>query len=165
MADFSPAVNKILAYEGGYVNDPNDYGGETNFGISKRSYPDLDIKKLTREDAMEIYRRDYWSRFQGDRIANQGVAEELLDSAVNMGWSRAVKFLQEAMNILTGSELLVDGLAGPKTIEAANSYRFPSALVKVLNGLQFERYREIVQKDPTQRKFFRNWLARVEFNA
>lgn len=165
MADFRPAVEKILTYEGGYVNDPADYGGETNFGISKRSYPNLDIKALTKEDAIAIYYRDYWCRFLGDKLASQAVAEELLDSAVNMGWCRSVKFLQEALNLLTDNSLLVDGLVGPKTIDAANAYKYAGALVKVLNGLQFERYRQIIEADPTQRKFFRSWLARVEFKA
>lgn len=165
MADFRPAVEKILAYEGGYVNDPADYGGETNFGISKRQYPNLDIKNLTREEAVGIYYRDYWCRFLGDKLASQAVAEELLDSAVNMGWSRASMFLQEALNLLAESGLLTDGLVGPKTIDAANAYKYPGALVKVLNGLQFERYRAIVEKDPTQRKFLRAWLSRVEFKG
>ena len=165
MADFRPAVEKILEYEGGYIDNPNDYGGETNFGISKRQYPNLDIKALDRETAIGIYYRDYWCRFQGDQLASQAVAEELMDTAVNMGWNRAGMFLQEALNLLTGSELKVDGLVGPKTITWANGYRFPKALLTVLNGLQFERYRDIVEKDPAQREFLRSWLARVEFKA
>ena len=165
MADFRPAVEKILAYEGGYVNDPDDYGGETNMGISKRAYPDLDIKNIDKETVLGIYYRDYWCRFQGDKIGSQAVAEELMDSAVNMGWRWSVKFLQEALNLLADAGLLMDGLIGPKTIDAANTYKYPGALVKVLNGLQFDRYREIIEKDETQRKFFRSWLARVEFHS
>jgi len=165
MADFKPAVEKILKYEGGYVNNPDDYGRETNFGISKRQYPNRDIKGLTRDDAIRIYYDDYWCKFLGDKISSQAVAEELMDSAVNMGWHRAGTFLQEALNFLTGSALLVDGLVGPKTIDAANAYKYPKALVTVLNGLQFEHYRAIVEKDPTQIEFLRSWLARVELNA
>ena len=165
MADFKPAVEKILAYEGGYVNDPADYGGETNMGISKRQYPNLDIKALDKESVIGIYYRDYWCKFQGDKLTSQAVAEELMDSAVNMGWKRAGEFLQEALNLLADTGLLVDGLVVQKTIDAANAYKYSGALVKVLNGLQFERYREIIERDPTQRKFFRSWLARVEFNA
>ncbi|MBI5843910.1 MAG: hypothetical protein HZB23_04475 [Deltaproteobacteria bacterium] len=48
-----------MAHEGGYVNDPADPGGETRFGISRRAYPNEDIKALTRERAAEIYYRDY----------------------------------------------------------------------------------------------------------
>ena len=165
MADFRPAVEKILLYEGGYVNNPNDYGGETNFGISKRQYPNLDIKALDRETAIGIYYRDYWCKFLGDKIDSQAVAEELMDSAVNMGWHCAGMFLQEAINLLTGGDLKMDGLVGPKTIEAVNGYKYPAALVKVLNGLQCDRYLDIVAKDPTKREFLRSWLARVEFSA
>ncbi len=57
---FNKAVRIILAHEGGYVNHPADPGGETNMGISKRSYPDLDIKNLTVAMAKEIYFRDFW---------------------------------------------------------------------------------------------------------
>jgi hypothetical protein len=59
--EFISAVNEVIdIWEGGYVNDPHDAGGETNMGISKRSYPDEDIKNLTRDRAVEIYYRDYW---------------------------------------------------------------------------------------------------------
>ncbi len=61
--DFKKACDDLIDnWEGGYVNDPHDAGGETNMGISKRSYPDVDIKHLTREDAEEIYYRDFWMR-------------------------------------------------------------------------------------------------------
>lgn len=58
--DFARALGWVLKEEGGYANNPNDRGGETNFGISKGAYPDLDIKALTIRDAIAIYRRDYW---------------------------------------------------------------------------------------------------------
>ena len=56
--DYKEIISKVLEHEGGYVNDPKDLGGETNFGITKRWYPDLDIKNLTKEDAIEIYKKD-----------------------------------------------------------------------------------------------------------
>ena len=57
--DFREAIEVILKHEGGYVNDPVDPGGETNMGISKRAYPDLDIKGLTKQSVREIYYKDY----------------------------------------------------------------------------------------------------------
>ena len=92
MADFDRAITFVLAQEGGYVNDPNDPGGETNFGISKRAYPDVDIAGLTAEAAKGIYKRDYWdvllldSRSYADAVA-------ILDTAVNMGVSRVREFM------------------------------------------------------------------------
>ena len=60
MSAFDYALDFVLREEGGYTNNPNDPGGETNYGICKRNYPNLDIKGLTRAQAIAIYRRDYW---------------------------------------------------------------------------------------------------------
>ena len=57
---FTEAIGVILYHEGGYVNDKDDPGGETMMGISKRAYPNLDIKGLTEDDVKEIYHKDYW---------------------------------------------------------------------------------------------------------
>ena len=83
MADFIQAVELVLKHEGGFTPGlPNDPGGATNFGISQRAYPDVDIKNLTVEGAKEIYRRDYW---HFDAIEDQQLANCLLDCAVNQG--------------------------------------------------------------------------------
>lgn len=111
--DFEKAVNFTLSYEGGYVNHPADPGGETNFGISKRAYPNLDIKGLTRDKAKEIYKRDYWDVFPMDKLP-VGVRIALFDTAVNCGVSRATKLLQRAC--MVGE----DGVIGRTTIAAAN---------------------------------------------
>ena len=66
---FLVAVEVVLTHEGGYTNNPADPGGETNYGISKRSYPQLDIKALTREQAVEIYRQDWWEKYRYGDIA------------------------------------------------------------------------------------------------
>ena len=58
--EFKDGVIQVLNHEGGYVDDPDDNGGETNFGISKRAYPRVDIKNLTRKQAIKIYYQDYW---------------------------------------------------------------------------------------------------------
>ena len=93
MAEFEPAVKLVLAHEGGYVNNPDDPGGETNFGISKRSYPDVDVAALTPEGAREIYRRDFW---RYDAIADQALANCLLDCAVNQGVEAAAKLYERS---------------------------------------------------------------------
>ena len=68
------AISATLAHEGGYVNDPADPGGETKFGISKRAYPDVDIKSLTRQEAEMIYRRVYWEKAGCDKMDNSDLA-------------------------------------------------------------------------------------------
>ena len=81
---FRDYIERVLSHEGGYVNDPRDPGGETRWGISKRSYPHVDIKRLTRDDAIAIYERDFWRRVQGDKLPRQ-FAFQALDAAVNHG--------------------------------------------------------------------------------
>ena len=118
MADFSKAIGFVLANEGGYANNPSDPGGETNFGISKRAYPYLDIKNLTRDDATAIYQRDYW-KFDG--LASQRVATKLFDACVNMGPSAAVRLLQLSLGALEVGPVVADGKIGPETIAHANA--------------------------------------------
>lgn len=91
MASFEIAIALVLRHEGGYTAGlPNDPGGETNYGISKRAYPQLDIKNLTVAGAKEIYRRDYW---HFDAVEAQDLANCALDCAVNQGPSVARQFL------------------------------------------------------------------------
>jgi len=87
----------VLAREGGYVNDAADPGGETNMGISKRAYPAVDILNLTREQAGDIYHRDYWLACACDTL-DQGAALALFDTAVNVGVTRALAMWQAASN-------------------------------------------------------------------
>lgn len=81
---FDAAFQLVVGAEGGYVCDPNDPGGETKWGISKRSYPDLDIPSLTEADAQAIYLRDYWSPLDLDSKP-WGTALLKFDAAVNQG--------------------------------------------------------------------------------
>jgi len=62
LVNFDEIIEVVLHHEGGYVNDPKDPGGETNFGIAKRSHPDVDIKNLTKDGAKEIYKEHYWDK-------------------------------------------------------------------------------------------------------
>lgn len=90
--NFSKAISFVLSWEGGYVDNPNDAGGETKWGISKRSYPDLDIKELTKEQAIEIYKKDYWNVMNCDYLSYP-LDVVVMDTAVNMGVGRAQAFL------------------------------------------------------------------------
>lgn len=126
---FLKAVEKVLKHEGGYANDPHDPGGETNFGISKRSYPHLIIKTLTREQAVKIYWSDWWQRYGYDMIADLALAAKVFDLSVNMGSQRAHKLLQEAVNRTSPAGLAVDGLLGPLSMEAVNNHPNPKLLL------------------------------------
>ena len=111
---FDDAFDRLLGHEGGYVNNPEDPGGETNWGISKRSYPHLNIKTLTRDQAKEIYRADFWLRIKADRLPD-GVAFQLFDFAINSGIETAVRYLQRAVGVAD------DGHWGPRSQAAADS--------------------------------------------
>lgn len=89
--NFEVAMAFVRKWEGGYVNDPDDPGGETKYGISKRAYPKEDIKNLTRERAEFLYKRDYWDPLDLDKYP-QDKAVVLFNVAVNMGRERAKEF-------------------------------------------------------------------------
>jgi lysozyme family protein len=111
MDKFLTAINRILGIEGGYNLDPNDPGGETNWGISKRSYPNLNIKDLTRDQAIALYKRDFWDHIQLDNFAF-GVGYQILDFAVNSGQGNALRALQRAVGVAD------DGVIGDHTKQA-----------------------------------------------
>ena len=90
---FTAAVTTLLEVEGGYVDHPSDPGGRTNFGISQRAYPDLDIRSLTRSEAISIYHRDYWTRIP--ESLPDDVRWFAFDCAVNHGVARALGWLQK----------------------------------------------------------------------
>lgn len=112
MAEFEPAVEYVLGNERGLVNNSADPGGLTNFGISQATYPHLDIRNLTRDEAIEIYRRDYW---KFGAFTSQRVATKMLDIYVNLPPAHAIRLLQ--LSLLT----IADGVLGPQTIEMANT--------------------------------------------
>lgn len=163
MADVKKATVKLFGVEGGEVNDPDDNGGHTKYGICQRSYPNEDIHALTLERAAAIYERDFWKPLRLSEIQNQTIAEEIFDTAVNCGVGTAAKILQEAINLSNYPEpdIAVDMHIGPATIAAVNNHKSPRALYKALNGLQFMRYVGIIRANPKQEKFFRSWASRV----
>lgn len=92
--NFNKAIEFVLKWEGGYSNNPADPGGETKFGISKRAYPNLNIASLTKEQAVAIYRKDYWEKCGCDRL-EYPLDVIVFDTAVNCGVQRALTWLQE----------------------------------------------------------------------
>lgn len=117
---FNRAFELVVGIEGGYVNDPKDPGGETKFGISKRSYPNLDIKNLTKDKAMEIYRLNYWNACKCDKMP-AGIALLVFDHAINAGNSNAGLLLQQSLADPLRVNVSKDGVIGPKTIAATKS--------------------------------------------
>ncbi len=139
----SPAV------EGGYVCNPADPGGATKFGISARSYPNIDIANLTLADAQAIYQRDYWNAIHGDALPPE-VAGLLFDAAVNQGQGWAARALQSAVGVST------DGALGPKTLAAVKAAD-ASTLHATIGWLREVAYRQNAEF-PT---FGHGWIIRL----
>ena len=138
---WNTAINLTLGFEGGYVNDRKDRGGETKYGVSKKAYPDLDIKNLTIEEAKKIYKKDYWDRCKCQFIPD-ALSIALFDFAVNSGTKRAIKHLQKALGVTE------DGIIGNQTIGACNRLpvrqtfnKFIDSRLEFLMGLKdWQRY-------------------------
>lgn len=117
MADFNKAIKTVLTHEGGYANNPKDPGGETKFGISKKQYPNADIKNLTRDDAKAIYYKDYWQGRGVEGIMDQRVATFALDTVIQHGQGPLI--IQKAVN-RAGGNVKEDNAIGPNTRSAIN---------------------------------------------
>jgi len=155
---FERAIAKVLEHEGGYIHDPDDPGGETHWGITKRSYPDLDIKRLSREDAVTIYWRDWWEKY-GYGTLPESIGEKLLDLSVNVGASRAHKLLQQALRACEWP-VDVDGKLGPVTRRAVATV--PTfALLAALRSEAAGYYRELIARQPARAKWERGWISRA----
>lgn len=147
--NFDKAFERLIGHEGGYVNDPRDPGGETKFGISKRSYPAEDIKALTLERAKAIYRRDFWGVAGCDAVPG-AMKFDLFDMAVNSGPVTAIKTLQRSAGVTP------DGLLGPITLQALNSTP-ASRLVARFNGHRLDFMTDL----KTWPVFGKGWAKRV----
>jgi lysozyme family protein len=153
MADrFADFINRILSHEGGYVNDPRDPGGETQWGISKRTYPTVNIKTLTRDQAIALYKRDFWDASKASSLP-PSVGFQLLDAAVNSGIGQATRWLQRAARVAD------DGRIGPATLAAIKAadpndlvLRFLAERLEFMTGLK------------TWTTFGKGWARRIAQN-
>ncbi len=149
---FDDAFERVIHSEGGYVDDSRDPGLETKFGISKRAYPQLDIKALTLADAKVIYRRDYWQRCRCDELP-EGVAFDMFDAAVNSGPGQAIRWLQRAVGVAD------DGVLGPLTLAAVRRLE-PGALRARYSGIRLDFMTQLSTWDA----FGKGWARRIAAN-
>lgn len=170
MANFETAVHLVLDVEKGYVNDPNDPGGETNCGITKRDFPDEDIRNMTPARARVLYKARYWDPLGLDGLLDQRVANKLLDMAVNTGTRTAARSFQRALNyVLPGRPVDVDGRVGPSTLARANAIPDSAGtgptqelVWLALCAYAAARYIELVEGPDTRfDTFARGWLVRA----
>lgn len=176
--DIDTIVERVLKAEGGYVNDPNDAGGETMYGITRATarangYNGA-MRDLPRETAKQIYFTQYVVRPGFDKIGviSEAIAAELVDTGVNMGPAVASRFLQRALNALNRrgidyADIGADGVAGPATRSALSAYvekrgrEGERRLLALLNALQGSRYVELCEGRQANENFMYGWLDRV----
>ena len=168
-------IDGVIAREGGYVNDPRDAGGETNWGITKAvarangwAGP---MRQLPREMAFSIYWKRYVVEPKFDRVAELSVtiAAECIDTGVNMGPSWGAIFLQDVLNGLNNQgklykDIAVDGQIGPGTIGALAAYlkhrgaEGVTVLLRGMNCLQGARYIQLAKTREANEAFLYGWL-------
>ena len=153
LIEFDKIIEVVLEHEGGYVNDPKDPGGETNFGIAKRSNPDVDIKNLTIEQAKEIYKSKYWDKNKVEKLPEL-LRHIYFDMCVNMGRSRAGKIIQRAANN-KGHDLSVDGVLGPVTLGKIDNVE-----LERVRAFRVKYYADLVTRKPDLERFYFGWFRR-----
>lgn len=169
MAEFLTAVEALLKKEAGFVDDADDRGGATNYGISSRRFPEISISTLTREQAIELYWSNYWNPLY-DRLEAQVIADKLLELTVHMahdaarpfyaGRMKGIEIVQRACRSLGDREVMIDGMFGPQTLQAVKLER-PEVLLAAIRVEQMRHYLALADKDESQRKFLRGWIRRA----
>ena len=160
--NYKKCLETILHHEGGYVNHPDDPGGETNLGVTKRVYEEWcmsqdfivkDMKDLEVSDVAPIYKKNYWDRVKGDELPS-GLDLCVFDFGVNAGTGRAAKYLQTMVGATA------DGAIGPATLRAVHAYVQIEGLEQAIAEYQHKRqgYYEGLKHFAT---FGRGWTRRV----
>lgn len=150
--NFDQAFEKLIGHEGGYVDDRRDRGGETNYGISRRSYPGEDIQGMTLTRAKTIYARDYWGPAGCDALPD-GAKLQVFDMAVNSGVKTAIRTVQRAVGETA------DGILGQRTLMAIQSMP-ASRFIARFNGARLA-YMAALTDWPA---FGRGWSNRIAMN-
>ncbi len=139
LISFDEIIDITLHHEGGYVHDPKDLGGETNFGIAKRFYP-----------------KDYWDKNRVEELPEE-LRHIFFDMCVNQGRGTAVKILQRAC-VAKGADIAIDGGMGPGTMGAIETYK-PS--LERVRCYRLKHYYDLVNKKPEQERFLFGWFKRA----
>jgi lysozyme family protein len=169
-------IDEVILLEGDFSDHPADRGGPTRWGVTEavaraHGYAG-DMRRFPREQAVEIYRRNYWHRPAFDEVARLApeIAAELFDTGINMGTGTASIFLQRALNALNRNgrdydDLSVDGRIGSKTLAALDAFlrkrkgKGDAVLLRAIEALQGARYIELAETRPANEAFLYGWLA------
>ena len=160
MTNFYKCLEMILHHEGGYINHPEDPGGMTNMGVTKRVYEEWvgyavsehTMKNLKESDVAPIYKKNYWDRLKCDQLP-EGLDLCVFDFGVNAGTGRAAKYLQ----MLIGATK--DGAIGPKTLALVDEYVSLHGVPEAIDDYQDNR-QKYYEKLKTFETFGRGWTRR-----
>lgn len=182
MADFKTAYQLTASNEGGYSNNRTDQGGETYKGISRKAWPawggweiidqmkkgagfpgNLEQFVTLQQMVRDFYKQVFWDTLKLDSVNNQVVANELYDTAVNMGVKTAAVFLQRVLNVANKngtyySDLKADGAIGSVTLSALNDHPYPDVIAKGINCLQGAKYINLAEANKSQEAFINGWF-------
>jgi len=191
MARFDPAFEKVLGHEGGYVDHAADPGGATNYGISLRYLRDRgdldgdgildgdidgdgdvdadDIRGLKLGDVKHLYHTGFWTPNRLNEVMSQPIATKIFDLCVNMGSRQGWKLVQRACNAAAmrfpdWDDIVDDGVVGPNTLRAVNTYSDgdePDHLLETIREVQAQFYRDLVERKPSLEVFLAGWLNRA----
>lgn len=153
---FKEVFNRVIGHEGGYVNDPHDAGGETNWGVTKRTAQENgytgSMKMMTREQAYQIYEKAFWQRYNCDKLS-PAVAFQFFDAAVNHGVGNASRMLQRAVGVAD------DGIVGKVTLSAVEKMPISDFILK-FNAQRIKFYTKL-KSFP---RYGAGWMNRVAGN-
>lgn len=152
----------ILRWEGGFVDDPLDRGGATNKGITIGTFRNFygkdatveQLKNITDEQWLHIFKSGYWDKWKADDIENQSIANIVVDWAWGSGAATSIKQVQKILGVA------VDGIVGDDTLTAINIAGQHSLFVKIHNR-RIEFVENIVKRDPSQARFLKGWKNRI----
>jgi lysozyme family protein len=153
MSDFRTSVLKTLAHEGGYVNNSNDSGGATNFGITQKDLPGQDMQLLTEDQAVQYY-ADHYFKSLYSQIDSQLITDKLFDMGVLFGVGTAIGILQLCLGVTH------DGVFGPGTLAAVNQADETSLLLGYKTNLVTHAF-NIAIAHPQDRVFIKGWTTRI----
>jgi lysozyme family protein len=157
---FDQAFDYVMSHEGGYSDDPVDPGKATKYGISSRTYPDINIANLTMCQAKQIYLDDWWKLYGYDRIPHYTIAAKVFDLAINMGPSEAHKIFQRALHAAGQRHVTVDGVIGSQTLTAF-SKTDPREVLSAMKAEAAWYYRNLISARPELKHFENGWLNRA----
>lgn len=161
MAEFNTLViSQTLRGEGVASDSVVDLGGYTKYGISQKNHPNINVPTLTLEDAIQLWKTEYWDKFRLTEINNQLLADAIFDMFFNMSNISAGTTLQLALN-KCGCQVNIDGVMGSETIAAANRVEPVDWLIAQLEVERVKFYLGRVDASPTQLANFRSWIRRT----